>query len=694
MAMNLTAARRTVFLYLAAGGIFLYAAVYSCAYLLILFQTTNPELHTEIYFALALAACITAAIIFVLSMILRTLIFRPLEILDREARIIASINPGHVIELPGNHLLGELPKAISDLGEAFMRAKRETAEAASVISSDIENSKIHLETILMTLREGIIVCDERARIMFYNAAARAVFHENTSLGLGRSLYLLCMAAPIENALALLRQRRTRHPEGHDTENDISFMCSTLQGSLINCRIHLLPIVPGVSWSFLFTCEDLSREANARERRENLLRMTIKSMRGPLTSLGLNVESLEMLPDLDAVNRAALERTIVSDARSLIGQFSVLAREIQEQESSRYLVNDVFSEDLVTCVARRLEERKIRLTMIGAPLWVKADIHSLLFLLEFFAVKLHEHSGVDVLELETLLGDRHVYFNYYWEGVEVPQAEIGNWMSSFREPSSAHTVAEVLEHIGSEVWSKPHQTPGFAVLCFPVPSSTSQWEPPAPLLPARPVYTDFVADEDAAETARLKDLSLDSLSFVVFDTETTGLAPMEGDEIISLAGVKIVNMGIIVGETFDRLVDPRRSIPQPSIRFHGITDAMVKGRPHIEETLQAFHAFVGDSVLVGHNAAFDMRFLRIKEGRAGVRFSGPALDTLGLSRYLHDHTPEHSLDAVAKRLGVEVRDRHTALGDSLITAQIFIKLLYLLKTQGITTLGRTLEVSRQ
>ena len=692
--MNLTAARRTVFLYLAAGGIFLSAAIVSCAYLLILFQAANPVRHTAIYFALALTACIASAIIFVLFIILRTLVFRPLEILGREARIIASINPGHVIELPGNHLLGELPKAISDLGEAFMRAKRETAEAASVISSDIENSKIHLETILMTLREGIIVCDERARIMFYNAAARAVFHENASLGLGRSLYLLCMAAPIENALALLRQRRTRHPEGHDTENDISFMCSTLQGALINCRIHLLPIVPGVSWSFLFTCEDLSREADARERRENLLRMTIKSMRGPLTSLGLSVESLEMLPDLDAVNRAALERTIVSDARSLIGQFTVLAREIQERESPRYVVNDVFSEDLVACVARRLEERKIRLTMIGAPLWVKADIHSLLFMLEFFALKLHEYSGVDVLELETLLGDRHVYFNYYWEGVEVPQAEIGKWMSSFREPSAAHTVAEVLEHIGSEVWSKPHQTPGFAVLCFPVPSSTSQWEPPTPLLPARPVYTDFVADEDAVETASLKDLSLDSISFVVFDTETTGLAPLEGDEIISLAGVKIVNMGIIVGETFDRLVDPRRGIPQSSIRFHGITDEMVRGMPHIEETLKAFHDFVGDSVLVGHNAAFDMRFLRIKEGRAGVRFKGPVLDTLGLSRYLHDHTPEHSLDAVAKRLGVEVRDRHTALGDSLITAQVFIKFLYLLKTQGITTLGQALEVSRQ
>lgn len=692
--MKLSPPRQRVFLHLAAGGVALTAVIFSCVSLAVLIQGGAPALRARLPAVLLLTACGTAAIISVLSIVLRALVLRPLEILDREARIIARVDPGHAIELPGAHLLGALPAAVGNLGEAFLRAKREGVEAVSAVCGDIESSKVHLETILMTMREGVIVCDERARIMFYNPAARAVFHEDPSLGLGRSLFLLCPAAPIENALALLRQRRIRHPEGHDTENDVSFASSTLRGALISCRIHLLPAVTGVSWSFLFTCEELSREADARERRGHLLRETIKGMRAPLTGLGLSVESLELLPGLDAANRAALERTIVQDARSLIGQFEVLAREVQDLGSPRYLVNDVFAEDLAACVARRLAERDIRLTMIGSPLWVKADVHALLVLLEFFAVKLHEHRGADVLELETLLGDRHVYFNYYWEGDEVPQAEIGKWMSELPDPSVPQTVGEVLERIGSEVWSKPHETPGFAVLSFPVPSSASQWEPPLPLLPSRPVYTEAIADEDAGETDRLKDRALDSLSFVVFDTETTGLAPLEGDEILSLAGVKIVNRAIIVGETFDRLVDPRRSIPRQSIRFHGLTDEMVKGMPHIEETLRAFHAFVGDSVLVGHNAAFDMRFLRIKEGRAGVRFRGPVLDTLGLSRFLHDHTPEHSLDAVAARLGVEVRDRHTALGDSLITAQVFIKLLHLLKEQGIMTLGRALEVSQQ
>ena len=676
------------------AGILLYAVLFAGASLLFLSYADNPDTRAQIRQALGVAACITALLLVFLFIGLYVLVFSPLNMLGRGIRIISGVNPGYVIELSRRHLLGDIPGAINDLGEALMKARREIVQAVSASSSDLENSKARLETILTSLKEGIIVCDERARIMFYNLAARKVFKDNAGLSLGRSLYQLCTASPIENSLAVLRHRRIRHPEERDAENDISFVSSTLIGTIISCSIRLLPVVPGLSWSFLLTCEDVSRETDARGRRENLLRATVKGMQTPLTSLSLSADSLEMLPDLDADSRAALERTIVSDSRSLTAQFEVLAREIEEMESPRYLVSDVFTEDVVACVARRLEVKGIRLTMIGDPLWVKADIHALLLLLEFLALKIHEYSHVRVIEIETLLGDKRVYFNYYWHGPGAPEAEIRRWKSCLMEPSAMHTVAEVIEHLGSEVWSRPHDTPGFAVLRVPMPSSTRQWEPPQPVLPARPVYTDFAVLEDAAETARLRDLPLNRIPFVVFDTETTGLAPLEGDEIISLAGVKIINMGIIVGETFDRLVDPGRNIPQSSIRFHGITDEMVSGEPAIEEVLRAFHAFAGDAVLVGHNAAFDMRFIKIKERRAGVSFRGPVLDTLMLSLYLHDHTPEHSLDAVARRLGVEIRGRHTALGDSLMTAQIFIKFLYLLQEQGITTLGRMLEVSRR
>jgi DNA polymerase-3 subunit epsilon len=382
---------------------------------------------------------------------------------------------------------------------------------------------------------------------------------------------------------------------------------------------------------------------------------------------------------------------VEDARALVGLFEVLAREVEGMESPRYVMRDVFVEDLVASVAQRLEGQGIRLTMIGEPLWVKADVQALLFLLEFFAREIHRHSNAAALEVETLLGDRRAYFNYCWRGPVVSQAEILKWTSSPAASVGSRTVAEALEHLGSEVWSQPHEAPGFATLRFPVPSS-SQWAAPAPALPSRPVYVDHPAPAEIELASGWEQLPLERVHFVVFDTETTGLAPLQGDEIVSLAGVRIVNRAIVVGETFDRLVDPGRPIPLSSVRFHGITDEKVRGRPRIEETLRAFREFVGDAVLVGHNGAFDLQFIRLKEPRAAVRFRGPVLDTLALSRFLHPHTPAHSLDAVAQRVGVVARDRHSALGDALITAQVLLKFIYLLQERGVTTLGQAFAAS--
>jgi DNA polymerase-3 subunit epsilon len=164
----------------------------------------------------------------------------------------------------------------------------------------------------------------------------------------------------------------------------------------------------------------------------------------------------------------------------------------------------------------------------------------------------------------------------------------------------------------------------------------------------------------------------------------------------VGAVRILNGRLLQHESFDRLVRPSRPVRREAQAVHGISTEMLAHQPPLQEVLPAFHRFAEDTVLVGHNAAFDMRLLQLAEAATGVAFEQPVLDTLLLSALVHPgHADaEHRLEAIAARLGVPVVGRHTALGDALLTAEVFLKLIPLLAQQGIRTLGQAREASRR
>lgn len=180
------------------------------------------------------------------------------------------------------------------------------------------------------------------------------------------------------------------------------------------------------------------------------------------------------------------------------------------------------------------------------------------------------------------------------------------------------------------------------------------------------------------------LPLDSSRFVVFDTETTGFYPHKGDEIISVGGV-VINNGQLTDETFIQLINPNREIPPHVTELTGITDEMVATAPDFVVACNKFMDFVGSSMLVAHCGAFDFSFINAQlRKNCGVKLNPLVLDTYLLSQLLFPYNINYSLDDLAEAYGVPKTDRHTALGDSIITGKIFLAMVGDLKEKGIRT----------
>jgi DNA polymerase III epsilon subunit family exonuclease len=205
---------------------------------------------------------------------------------------------------------------------------------------------------------------------------------------------------------------------------------------------------------------------------------------------------------------------------------------------------------------------------------------------------------------------------------------------------------------------------------------------------------YLALSDRAQDPSLLDHPLDSLKYTAFDTETTGLQPGNGDEIIQIGALHVINGHIQADQAFEALIDPKRPISSESEKIHGITPQMLAGKPTISEVLPEFHAFCDGSVLLGHNVAFDMRFLQIKEPTTGLVFSQPVIDTLLLSAVAYPNQVHHSLESSMALLGVEIEHRHSAYSDAVATAQVFLKLVPLLAERGIITLRQAIEASKK
>lgn len=174
-----------------------------------------------------------------------------------------------------------------------------------------------------------------------------------------------------------------------------------------------------------------------------------------------------------------------------------------------------------------------------------------------------------------------------------------------------------------------------------------------------------------------------VEYVVFDVETTGLSPLDGDRVVEIAAVKVKNGEIIA--SIDSLINPQRAIPEEAQKINKITDAMVVSAPTAEEFLPKVIEFIGGGCLVGHNIKFDLDFLCYELNLAGRKLNDatPALDTLKMAKRLLPQLSSYQLSNLGLYFGARIDGTHRALADVKLTVTVLNRLLDLAGGQGFS-----------
>jgi DNA polymerase-3 subunit epsilon len=163
--------------------------------------------------------------------------------------------------------------------------------------------------------------------------------------------------------------------------------------------------------------------------------------------------------------------------------------------------------------------------------------------------------------------------------------------------------------------------------------------------------------------------------IVFDTETTGLDPFQGDRLVEIGCIELVN-GFLTGQHFHRYINPERDMPPAAFQVHGLSTEFLKDKPLFADICEDFLAFVGDAPLIAHNAMFDFGFINAELDRCkrALIARERMVDTLMLARRKHSAGP-YSLDALCVRYGIDNsrRTKHGALLDAEILAEVYLEL---------------------
>ena len=639
--------------------------------------------------------------------------------LAEEAQVLLGTDVKRRLVAQGSSENRRLTDLFNQLVEQREALRSEMDVRVQEASRNTEMEKSRLAALMSELTKSVVVCNLDGRILLYNNRARMQFRALSKapgvaggaelVGLGRSIYSVFDRKLVTHALENIQHRLQRGAASPSAQ----FVTTTHAGQLL--RVQMAPVravqspdastdiaVSNDLTGFVLMLDNITREFEADSEKDRVLYSLTEGSRAALANAQAAVEVLEY-PDIEAEMRERLLHVIREEIQGLGKRIDEMQTSSTNNLRSRWPLEDMLGADFIEAAIRRIETSlpvRAEWDAVDTSLWLKVESFSLLQALVHLSSRLNIECGVDTVQLRLAENAQRAQLDLLWTPQTPDIKAMMNWeLEQIRSGSEtlSLTVQDVLTRHGGDSWYERDADGVRAFFRFLLPLAAPQEELASATFlrnESRPEYYDFDLFQSSEQSRSLEDRLLTELTYTVFDTETTGLNPAGGDEIIQVGAVRIVNGKLLQQEFFDQLVDPKRTIPAETIPIHGIKPEMVKGQPTIGQVLPAFHTFAQDTVLVAHNAAFDMRCLQVKEKATGIVFDHPVLDTLLLSAVLHPNQESHRLEAIAERFNVTVIGRHTALGDSIVTAEVFLKLIPLLAEKGILTLRQAREEAQK
>jgi DNA polymerase-3 subunit epsilon len=624
-------------------------------------------------------------------------------------RLMLSANRNFRVTPDGPPEVQQLARAANDLAQQRDLLMDDVDSQIAAAKASVEQEKNRLAALMSELAQSVVVCNLDGRILLYNNRARLQFKAlaqgptsvsgGALIGLGRSIFSILDKHQVQHAEDVIRQRLA------NGKTAMANFITTLRGGQL-LRAQMVPVMAAadggeVMSGYVLTVENITRSIEQEARRDQVLHSLTEGSRAALGNIRAAVGNLIDYPEMDADLRERFLKVVGDEVATMSQRLDQTMAEFSDSMKTRWPLEDILAIDLVAAAQRRIEDRlglPTKTEEMDDALWVRADSFSLVFALLFLAAKLQDHYEPRELRFRLASEGRLAYLDLIWAGPAMSSETFYTWELESMQAggeTSPLTLREVIDRHGGEIWYQREKAAHRAFFRFVLPVATPEavHDEERARGSGRPEYYDFdlfAARDDSIDLDR----KLSDLVYTVFDTETTGLEPSNGDEIIQIGAARIVNNRLLRQEIFDQIIDPERPLKPESIPIHGITEDMVRGKPNIDVVLPAFHEFCEDTVLIAHNAAFDMRFLQLKEDRTGIRFRQPVLDTLLLSAVIHPNQESHKLDVILERLGINIAKRHNALEDALATGEVFLRLVPLLEEAGIVTVRQALEASEK